>query len=87
MRLELTESQAAILRPLVRDCEGMLKQQVVIAQVMPGDWKAPGKLWLVYSTVAKDTAKKIRKLIEKDHAQKATGNQSRFLAKNLNGIG
>jgi hypothetical protein len=70
MRLELTEAQAAILRPLVRDCEGMFKPQVVIAQVMPGDWKAPEKLWLVYSTTTKPTAKKIRKLIEKDHAPK-----------------
>ena len=85
MRLELTESQTSVLRHLVRDCEGMFRPQVVIAQVMPGDWKAPEKLWLIYSTITKTTAKKIRKLIEKDHAQKVNCNQSRFLAKSLNG--
>lgn len=84
MKLELTEGQAGILRPLIRDGEGMLKQQVVIAQVLPGDWQAPEKLWLIYSTITKDTAKKIRKLIEKEHAQKTESNQNRFLAKNLN---
>lgn len=68
MKLELTESQAAILRPLVRDRAGMFKTQVVIAQVMPGDWQAPEKLWLIYSTISKPTANKIRKLIEKEHA-------------------
>ena len=71
MKLELTESQAAILRPLVRDRDGMFKPQVVIAQVMPGDWKAPGKLWLICSTITKATAKKVRKLIEKERTSDA----------------
>lgn len=70
MRLELTESQAAIFRPLIRDCDGLLKEQVVIAQVAPSDWKAPGKLWLIYSTITKPTAKKIRKLIEEERVGK-----------------
>jgi hypothetical protein len=83
MRLELSETQCAVLRPLVRDAEGMHKPETVIAQVMPGDWRAPGSLWLIYTTISKATAKKIRKLIDKDHAQKTQETENGILKKNL----
>jgi hypothetical protein len=42
-----------------------------MGQFMPGDWKAPEKVWLIYTTIGVATARKVRKLIEKERAEKS----------------
>ncbi len=70
MKLELTNEQAAVLRPLIKFCqESLATPDIVIAQVMPGDWRAPEKTWLIYSTIKASTGRKIRQLIERDQEE------------------
>jgi hypothetical protein len=66
MRLSLTTEQAAYVRPLLRDCEGLSTSRVVLGQLCPGDWKAPDSIELRCTTISASTARKIRRAIEQE---------------------
>lgn len=68
MKIELTNEQATVLRPLVEWCAETQSRNIVIGQIIPGDWRELEKTWLVCATIPASTAHKIRKLIERDRA-------------------
>jgi hypothetical protein len=67
MKVELTPSQSAILRPLL-DLRNPFDRQLVIGQVVKGNWPEPEKTLLLCTTIKATTGEKIRKLIQKERA-------------------
>jgi hypothetical protein len=67
LRIELTPEQAATLRPLLDD-QNPFDRQLIIGQVMKGNWPEPEKTFLLCTTINSTTGEKIRKLIQKERA-------------------
>lgn len=67
MKLELTPSQAAEIKPWIDQCRETPTTSVLAGQLMPGDWReGADKIFLHYIIIRPDTALKIRRLIEKE---------------------
>jgi hypothetical protein len=67
MKLELTSIQAAEVKPWLDRCREAWTPCVLAGQLMLGDWRqGPDKIFLHYALIRRETARKIRKLIERD---------------------
>jgi hypothetical protein len=67
VKLELTSTQAAEVKPWLDECRETWTPCVLAGQLMPGDWRqGPNKIFLHYAIIRPETAIKIRRLIQKE---------------------
>ena len=69
MKLELPPSIATKLKPYLANNEVGFTPRVLIAQVAPGTWEAPEKVWLIVGTITAETGRKVAKLVATDKAK------------------
>jgi hypothetical protein len=72
MRIELTSTQVAEVKPWLDKCRETSTPCVLAGQLFPGDWEdGVDKVFLHYAIIRPETAVKIRKLIQRSREASA----------------